>query len=49
MSQALQDQDFQPLATYNQSTTKNDSWVNVTLTTTHPDGSRTQVFFIAKK
>ncbi len=44
-----QSQDFQPLPTYSQTTTQNESWVNVTLVTEHTDGSKSQVFFIAKK
>ena len=49
MSQPTTDKDFQPLPQYSQTTTQNDSWVNVTLTKTDSDGSTTQVFFIAKK
>jgi hypothetical protein len=49
MSQAAPNQDFQPLPEYSQTKTSNASWVNVTLTTTHSDGSKSQVFFIAKK
>ena len=49
MSQSQPNQDFQPLPTYQQTTTQNESWVNVTLTKTDSDGSTTQVFFIAKK
>ena len=49
MSQPTTDKDFQPLPTYQQTTTQNESWVNVTLTKTDSDGSTTQVFFIAKK
>ena len=49
MSQSQQNQDFQPLPQYSQTSTQNESWVNVTLTTTHLDGSKTQVFYIAKK
>ncbi len=47
--QQTENQDFQPLSTYSQTTVKNESWVNVTLTTEHSDGSKSQVFFIAKK
>lgn len=43
------DKDFAPLPTYIQTTTQNQSWVNVTLTKTESDGSTTQTFFIAKK
>ena len=49
MSQAATDKDFAPLPNYQQTTTQNDSWINVTLTKTDSDGSTTQVFFIAKK
>lgn len=49
MSQVQQNQDFQPLPQFTQTTTKNESWVNVTLTKTESDGSKTQTFFIAKK
>lgn len=48
-SRTQQNQDFQPLPTYTQTTTKNESWVNVTLTKTDSDGTVTQTFFIAKK
>jgi len=34
-----QSQDFQPLIQYDQSLTKNESWINVTVTKTDPDGS----------
>ncbi len=47
--QQTENQDFQPLSTYSQTTVKNESWINVTLTTEHSDGSKSQVFFIAKK
>ena len=47
--QTSTDKDFQPLPQYSQSTIENSSWVNVTLTTTHSDGSKSQVFFLAKK
>lgn len=49
MSQSATDKDFQPLPTYAQTTTQNESWVNVTVTKTDPDGSRSQVLFIANK
>ena len=49
MSQTPQNQDFQPLPEYTQTQASNETWVNVTLTRTDPDGSRTQVSFIAKK
>lgn len=42
-------QDFQPLPEYTQSSKSNETWVNITLTKTDSDGSRTQVSFIAKK
>jgi len=35
-------QDFAPLSQYSQTTTKNESWVNVTVTRTDPDGSKSQ-------
>ena len=41
--------EFAPLPEYTQTTVKNESWVNVTVTTEHPDGSKSQVFFIEKK
>jgi hypothetical protein len=47
--QAMTNPDFPPLPSYSQTTTQNESWVNVTLTTTHSDGSKSQVFFLAKK
>lgn len=43
------EQDFPPLPEYTQTTTQNQSWVNVILTKTESDGSTTQTFFIAKK
>lgn len=49
MSQSTKNQDFQPLPEYSQSQASNATWVNVTLTRTDVDGSRTQVLFIAKK
>jgi hypothetical protein len=49
MSQPITDKDFQPLPTYSQSTTQNQAWVNVTVTRTDPDGSKSQVSFIEKK
>jgi hypothetical protein len=44
-----QSQDFAPLAQYSQTTTKNESWVNVTVTRTDPDGSLSQVATILPK
>lgn len=41
--------DFAPTPTYNQTTVRNKSWINVTLTATHSDGSKSQVFFLARK
>ena len=49
MPQPTQNQDFQAQPSYEQTTKSNETWVNVTLTKTDPDGSRTQVSFIAKK
>jgi hypothetical protein len=49
MPQTTPNQDFQPLPQYTQTTTQNQSWVNVTLKRSDPDGSVSQVFFIAKK
>lgn len=49
MSQLQQNQDFQTLPSYSQTTVQNASWVNVVLKTTHPDGSTSQVFYLAKK
>jgi hypothetical protein len=43
MSQQTQNQDFQPLTQYDQSLTKNDSWINSTTTKTDPDGNVSQV------
>lgn len=42
-------QDFAPLPQYVQTTVKNDSWVNVTLTRTSSDGSTTQTSTIIAK
>ncbi len=44
-----QSQDFAHLPSYSQTTTKNESWVNVTLTRTDPDGSKSQVLAIVPK
>jgi hypothetical protein len=44
-----QAQDFAPLAQYSQTTTKNESWVNVTVTRTDSDGSKSQVATILPK
>ena len=41
--------DFAPLPTYTQTTIKNESWVNVTVIRTDPDGSKSQVLAIAPK
>lgn len=41
--------DFAPIPSYKQSSVSNASWVNVTLTRTDSDGSKSQVFFLAKK
>jgi hypothetical protein len=41
--------DFAAIPNYIQSSVSNASWVNVTLTKTDSNGSKTQVFFIAKK
>jgi hypothetical protein len=49
MAQTTQNQDFQPLPTYTQSTTSNDRWVNVTTTRTDPDGSVAQSLQIISK
>lgn len=43
------DSDFPALAQYSQTTTKNDSWVNVTVTKTESDGTVTQVSSIVPK
>ncbi len=45
----IKDPDFAPISSYTQSSVSNASWVNVTLTKTDSDGSKTQVFFLAKK
>jgi len=42
-----QSQVFLPLPIYTQTITKNDFWVNVTITRTDPDGSKSQVLTIA--
>jgi hypothetical protein len=44
-----QSQDFAPLPTYSQTATKNERWVNLTLTRTDPDGGKTQVLIIVPK
>ncbi len=49
MSQATQNQDFQPLPSYTQTKVTNDSWVNITLTKIDSDGSKSQVLIIAAK
>jgi hypothetical protein len=49
MSQPITDKDFQPLPSYTQTTTKNDFWVNVTLTKTDSDGTVTQTSSIISK
>jgi hypothetical protein len=41
--------DFAPLPSYSQTTTKNESWINVTVTRTDPDGSLSQVATILPK
>ena len=41
--------DFQPLPQYEETFTSNSSWVNVTLTRTDPDGSKTQTSTIVSK
>jgi hypothetical protein len=42
-------QDFAPLPTYQETSTSNQSWVNVTVIRTDPDGSKSQVLTIAPK
>ena len=42
-------QDFTPLPIYQETSTSNGSWVNVTLTKTEPDGSKTQTSTIVSK
>jgi hypothetical protein len=49
MSQMKTNPEFAPIPSYTQSSVSNASWVNVTLTKIDPDGSTTQVFFLAKK
>ncbi|HEY9834106.1 MAG TPA: hypothetical protein V6D26_26370 [Stenomitos sp.] len=49
MSQTTQNQDFQPLPQFTQTTTSNDHWVNVTTTRTDPDGSTTQSLQLISK
>jgi len=44
-----QSQVFLPLPIYTQTITKNENWVNVTITRTDPDGSKSQVLTIAPK
>jgi hypothetical protein len=41
--------DFAPLPTYTETSTSNSSWVNVTLTKTELDGTKTQVSAIVSK
>jgi hypothetical protein len=48
-SQTTPEQDFQPLPTYKETTTQNNSWVAVTLTRTDSSGSVSQVQVIAAK
>jgi len=48
-SQQTPNQDFQPLIQYDQSLTKNESWVNLTLTSTDSDGNKSQVLIIVPK
>jgi hypothetical protein len=49
MARTTQNQDFQPLPQYTQTTTKNESWVNVTVTKVEFDGTRTQTSSIISK
>jgi hypothetical protein len=42
-------QDFAPLPTYQETSTSNQSWVNVTVIRTDPDGSKSQVLTIVPK
>jgi hypothetical protein len=41
--------DFKPLPTYTENKTSNSSWVNVTLTKTESDGTKSQTSFIVPK
>jgi hypothetical protein len=41
--------DFAPLPTYQETSSSNNSWVNVTVTRTDPDGSKSQVATILPK
>ena len=42
-------QDFAPLPIYKETSTSNVAWVNVTVTRTDPDGSKSQVATILPK
>ncbi len=44
-----QSQDFAPLPIYKETSTSNTAWVNVTVTRTDPDGSKSQVATILPK
>lgn len=44
-----QDDDFKSLPTYTEASTSNGSWVNVTVTKTESDGTKTQVSNIVSK
>lgn len=48
-SQAQQNQDFQPLPTYSQTRTSNETYVSVVTTKTDSDGSVTQSLQIISK
>lgn len=49
MSQPTQNQDFQPLPEYSQTSISNKTYTNVTTTRTDPDGSKTQSTQIISK
>jgi len=49
MSQPPQNQDFAPLPQYDQKLTKNESWINLTLTRSDSDGNKSQVLIIVPK
>jgi hypothetical protein len=49
MSQSQQNQDFQPLPTYTQSTASNETYTSVVTTRTDNDGTVTQTLQIITK
>jgi hypothetical protein len=45
----MQKSDFAPIPSYSQTKVANESWVNITLTKVHSDGSKSQVLILAAK